>query len=153
MVVIIEQLKLMDMQRFLKDRWQEWARERGQPDAATGVGMCRFSSFFLEKVLGGSWRVAGGEQHYDWSAQRHTGTGGFFDGDAWRAHYWISDGKVILDLAAGQFGADEILVANASDSRYAANYLPHELKEHRVHVAQRVRSWVTMYKTQIPLSR
>lgn len=148
----VEKSRLVEIQRFLVDRWQEWALERGRPEAATGVGMCRFSSFFLEKVLAGRWRVAGGERHYDWAAQRYTGTGGFFDGDTWHAHYWVSDGEVIVDLAAGQFGADEILVADASDSRYAANYLPHELKEHRVHVAQRVRSWVTTYKSQFLFS-
>lgn len=120
---VVDRLRLEDIQRFLHSRWEAWALERGRPEAARGVGMCRFSSFFLATILGGPWHVEDGEQHYDWSSRSLIGTGGYFDGKVWNGHYWVTDGRLIVDLAAGQFGGESIQVAAASDERYAANYL------------------------------
>ena len=54
--------------------------------------------------------MAGGERVYCFKADQYVGNGGFFDGVVWRAHYWVTDGKRIVDLTANQFGAAPIVV-------------------------------------------
>lgn len=105
-------------------------------------GMCRYSALFvaeaLEEVTGNAWTIEGGDV---WLPKHPTG--GFKDskGD-WQGHYWTTDGNIIIDLAAKQFGDKEIVVAKDSDQRYCANYDESELNEHIKHVEDTVEDWL-----------
>ena len=127
--------KLIEIRRALEAGWSEhWAREakRGvaQPECVSGR-LCRITSFALAPLLGelygGRWRVAGGEA---WPEQG-LHSGGFLDSAGqWRGHYWLTCGDQLVDFTADQFGAEVIVVATTTDSRYCANYTPQELHEH-----------------------
>lgn len=126
----------------LEGYWAAWAIERKLPDAATGATMCRFTSAFLVLILGNEWWVTGGEPY---------GAGeraGFFDGSNWHAHYWITDGELIVDLTANQFGAPSIVVTTAEDLRYSENCSDGELSESLLHVQDRANEWAILFKDQ-----
>jgi hypothetical protein len=119
----------------LEGYWAAWAVERNRPDAASGATMCRFTSAFLVLVLGWQWEMSGGEPTYPGE------TAGFFDGEAWHAHYWVTDGERIVDLTANQFGQAPIIVTSTADERYSENCSEDELGEALYHVMQRARQW------------
>lgn len=132
-------VKLVALRPVLEAFWAQWAEERGMPAAATGASMCRFTSAFLSDVLGWEWKVEGGY------AQHPGEAAGFFDGVAWHGHYWVTDGRRVVDLTANQFGAEAILVTTVEDARYRANYSPAEVADALYYVEDRVEEWLGEY--------
>lgn len=136
--------QLIRLRKELVVFWKQWADERDMPTAATGASMCRFTSAFLSDVLGWNWRVQGGDPlHVNDEA-------GFFDGDTWHGHYWVSDGHRIVDLTANQFGAEEIVVTTVRDPRYRANFTPAEIANALYEVEHRVADWLDTYYAAHP---
>lgn len=136
--------RLVHLRTELKGFWQQWADEKKLPFAANGKTMCRFTSAFLSDVLGWEWRVAGGDPTYKGDKA------GFFDGDTWQGHYWVTNGRQIIDLTANQFGAEEIVVTTVDDPRYRANYTPMELDNAMCEVEDRVDEWLGEYYAAYP---
>jgi hypothetical protein len=126
----------------LEGYWSAWAVERNRPDAASGATMCRFTAAFLVLVLGWRWRVVGGAPNYPGEPT------GFFDGKAWHAHYWVTDGERIVDLTANQFGAVPLIVTSADDERYRENYSYEELADALHHVRSRAQQWAEEFAAQ-----
>jgi hypothetical protein len=137
--------QLTAMRAYLAQCWSDWAQETGKSEAASGKNMCRFTSSFLVAVLGAPWRVAGGGCRYDDRSDDVVSVGGFYDGRAWQAHYWVTDGERIVDLTASQFGAEDVLVTSADDPRYDANYLPQECRAALNGVQARAGQWAADY--------
>ncbi len=97
------------------------------PEAAgvpASAGMCGRSSLTLKHVLnrdfdiGASW--ASGTPP---SGDRHGATGaGFLWLDKWVGHAWVeTEGGLIIDITADQFGGAPVIVTPAHDPRYRAN--------------------------------
>src|SRR5690606_4098612 len=124
---------------FLEPRWRSWKTER-IPWVLEGVArplsenMCRFSALFLAHVLerevGGTWHVDGGCSEppdradlLDVDPERAPGGMADIEG-GWRGHYWVVDDgwSTILDITADQFGWPPVLITDAEDRRYRANY-------------------------------
>lgn len=127
--------RLTVLRSALEGFWADWALERAHPTAATGATMCRFTSAFLAMELDGPWRIAGGE-----SGRQDGDEAGFFDGENWHAHYWVTDGLQIVDLTANQFGAEPI-ITTVDDLRYVENYTRVEIEDALQHVADSVDQW------------
>jgi hypothetical protein len=124
----------------LVPHWTEWAQRKNRPEAADGKGLCRYTAVALSKILGKEWKVAGGE------ALVHGHPGGFFDGLEWHGHYWVTNGRHILDITANQFGAPDVIVTEAGDVRYHKNYTQEELSEHIVHVRVQAIRWARTFQ-------
>jgi hypothetical protein len=135
---LLSRLKLL--RGALVGYWAAWAEEKGRPDAASGSTMCRFTAVFLVRVLGWPWRIEGGEPFAPGDAS------GFFDGTGWQAHYWVADGKRIVDLTAHQFGASPIVITTVGDPRYSENYSEEELEAAVHHVTVRARHWAADFQ-------
>lgn len=133
--------RLTILRAQLVDHWAAYAIERHKPWTADGSSMCKFTSAFLELVLGQPWRYTGGESRYDHEENEFFDLAGFFDGKRWESHNWVTDGKRIVDLTAHQFGADDIIITSASDPRYRENFSRQELREGKKHVINRARQW------------
>lgn len=136
------QNQLVLTRKALEGYWSAWAVERNRPEAASGATMCRFTAAFLVLVLGWRWTVEGGEPNYPGESA------GFFDGKAWHAHYWVTDGERIVDLTANQFGAAPIIVTSAADERYQENYSYDELADALHHVKTRAQQWAVDFAAQ-----
>lgn len=118
---------------------------------AVSHGMCRISATSLLPIVRGefpegTWKVSGGHPsvayvRYDSRERRQFlrafdgMDGGIWDrlNGQWDGHYWIEgeiggDG-VIVDLAADQFGWDEVVVTGPDDVRYRANYTAETVKK------------------------
>lgn len=141
---------LTEVRRFLIPKWKEKQQEIADKKQTSMDSlfksdddqMCRFTSLFLAKFLmanaGGKWRVAGGDV---WEGR--FSTGGYLGNDGnWHGHYWVTNGKTIIDITTEQFGGQKIHIVKASDERYADNYTKSELKEHMSHVKGTVDLWM-----------
>lgn len=87
--------------------------------AGTCLFACVLLASLLEKFAGCTVRIRGGGD----------GVGGYFDGKAWRGHYWVeavdSQGlQWIADITADQFGAAPVVWERAQEC--AARYRPTE---------------------------
>lgn len=140
--------KLQPLREYLGHCWAAWAAEKNKPENADGKNMCRFTAAFLANVLGKPWRAVGGGCRYNFQGNSLLSVGGFFDGTNWQAHYWVTDGKRIVDLTANQFGAEPIIITSAKDPRYDANYWPSEVREALTHVRARARQWAAELELQ-----
>jgi hypothetical protein len=137
--------RLVHLRSVLKGHWQSWAEEKGWPFVANGATMCRFTAAFLSDVLGWEWRAAGGDPTYKGDKA------GFFDGETWHGHFWVTNGRQIIDLTANQFGAEEIVLTTVDDSRYRANYTQMELDNALYEVEDRVDEWLGAYYAAHPV--
>lgn len=136
--------KLVELRKVLQGLWARWGEEKGMAFVTNGATMCRFTSAFLSDVLGWEWRVAGGDPKY------RGDEAGFFDGQMWQGHYWVTNGQQIIDLTANQFGADEIVVTSMEDPRYRANFTPREVDNALCEVEDRVDEWLNEYYAAYP---
>jgi hypothetical protein len=106
--------------------------------------MCRYTAAFLAAEMKPRWRFTGGAQ--DWiDPVGFVGAGGYFDGRLWHPHHWVTDGELIIDLAAEQFGGAAIEVIGVDDPRYCANYMKQECADAVRGVAHGVKAWRQMY--------
>lgn len=137
---------LVPIREYLQECWKAWASEKNKPENADGKNMCRFTAAFLARLLGKPWRAVGGGCMYDFAGNRVISVGGFFDGETWQPHFWITDGKRIIDLTAHQFGAEPIVITTVDDPRYDANFIEPFVKEALSHVRARTRQWVREYE-------
>lgn len=131
---------------FLEERWVAWGRERDRPVTRDGEGMCRFTSAFLIAALGSHWQFSGGfPEYWDFESgamKPRASGGGYFDGEKWHAHHWVTNGRLIVDLTASQFGAERILVVPADDSRFRSTFVSrHEIQEALRDVKERATVW------------
>lgn len=148
-VPTLEELKRI--RTFLTQKWIEWGNERNRSVTKDGEGMCRFTSAFLLGLLGKGWRFAGGyPSDYHWGEQKMIDLPkGFFDGSQWHAHHWITNGKVIIDLTASQFGAEEIIVTPESDKRFGSTFMmPTEITDALRDVRDRAAVWLKEYRSR-----
>jgi hypothetical protein len=136
---------LLPIREYLEQCWSAWAQEMNKPENAGGKNMCRFTAAFLAAVLGAPWRAAGGGCLYELETEEVVSVGGFFDGAAWQAHYWVTDSARIVDLTAGQFGAEPILVTSTNDPRYDANFLERDCVQALAGVQARAQQWADDY--------
>lgn len=141
-----EKLKLA--RTALEGYWRDWSIERNRPAAATGFGMCRFSATFLANILDENWVVAGGEPLYP--TDDGVNQAGYFDGKSWHGHYWVTNGELIVDLAASQFGGDKVTVVPVHSPQYRENYSELELEEHLDHVSVRADAWANDFSKNFP---
>ncbi|KWU17753.1 hypothetical protein [Burkholderia cenocepacia] len=129
---------------FVRDRWADKAIALSKREMAQGVGMCRYTAAFLACQMKPRWRFAGGAQ--DWrDGTGLVGDGGYFDGSAWHPHHWVTDGELIVDLAATQFGGAAIEVVPVNDARYCGNYLRRDCVEAVRGVSQGLKEWNRLY--------
>lgn len=143
--------ELVAIRAFLSQQWIEWGHERNRSITTKGEGMCRFSSAFLLGYLGKGWQFVGGyPSEFHWGKQRMIDRPkGFFDGSQWHAHHWITNGKVIIDLTASQFGAEEIIVTPESDKRFGSTFMmPSEIKDALRDVRDRAALWLKEYRSR-----
>lgn len=124
-----DQDTLTTIRAFLEISWEKWKIERLRDlTVPLSTGMCRFSSIFLHPILedrtGRSWKMVGGET-------RDGDVGGMMDSNGeWQPHYWLTDGNMIVDVTADQFGHDPIILTDYADPRYRANLTSLELRWH-----------------------
>jgi hypothetical protein len=147
--------RLMPLWRAFHAEQERLARSIGRrwKDPHPAHGMCRLSSAMLADVMteatGRRWKVHGGDT---WNGD----VGGMLGQDGeWHAHYWIREGKTIVDITADQFGHDPVIVASSKDDRYKANYSRSELASHLANVRVTKARWVealgnTGVETSIP---
>jgi len=128
----------------LERHWSAWATEKNRPQAATGASMCRYTAVFLVHVLGWPWQVRGGDPYFEGHQA------GFFDGTRWQAHYWVTDGKRVVDLTADQFGAEALILTHVDDPRYGDDYSEEELSDALEHVTARAANWARDFALQNP---
>lgn len=146
----VDVLMLQRIRDYLISKWndRQIAIQQNKPlgeqedSLVEDRGMSRYSALFLaealEEVTGQSWIVEGGDV---WLPEYPSG--GFKDnGGNWNGHYWTTNGNIIVDLTAKQFGAKDIVVTVIDDSRYQANYDESELKDHLEHVERTVNGWL-----------
>lgn len=127
---------------FLKPLWAEYHQERGITPTTDDCSMCRYTAAFMAEILGGKWKVAGGADLQEVN-NPHIEPGGFLTPSGERfGHYWATNGTLIIDLAAEQFGADAVIVTGNDDPRYISNYTAEELAEHLNHVEEKVDEWL-----------
>lgn len=141
---------LVVMREFLVERWVDWGEARGRSyaDAASAVGMCRFTSAFLLKALGPGWRLGGGDPFVyrdgDWVYAPEAGGYRKPDGRV-EGHYWVVRGDLVVDLTASQFGGETIVLTDRSDRRYIDVMTPRASREALRDVSERARSWHGMW--------
>lgn len=132
---------------FLLPHWRERALLSLQAQTTLNTpcdtpdqGMCRFTVAYLQAVLqkhGVKLTIAGGSP---WLPKFPTG--GFFASDGkWYGHYWLTDGQYIYDIAASQFGADDVVITPVNDPRYQANFSKEELREHLLRIKKTLSAW------------
>lgn len=140
---------LKTIRSFLTTKWKEkheaFSKKSDRVFKTEDESLCRFTSAFLLEVLpeltGEKWEVEGGDK-----LNVYEPVGGFKDArDKWHGHYWVTNGKVIVDLTAKQFGDKDIIVTSANDKRYHENYTPEELKAHLADVEDTVMDWLDDY--------
>jgi hypothetical protein len=107
---------------FIEPIWHEWHRALGSHPAIASRHTCGRSSLFLVEALrhegvAALW-VSGVPRLSEQGPE--IGPYGFYAGDRWESHAWVSCDAWIVDITADQFGADPVVVARAGDSRYSA---------------------------------
>lgn len=122
-------------------------------ESVSDFKMCRYSallsSLIMNSLADSEWEIRGGSVWYPYFAK-----GGFFDGDEWHGHYWITNGIQIVDMAARQFGVHEgYIVTSADDSRYLENFDEDEIVEHMKNVEVTVNRWFRGLKNDGLLDR
>lgn len=134
--------------------WPGWLEELDEdqppPGSISSIGMCRVSSSIARRILAdeypeGDWKVVGGHPSVAYvnrsprEARRFLKSfdgvdGGMWDRSAsqWDGHYWVRGNlngeMLIVDLTADQYGWDPVVITDATDARYRANYTAAELK-------------------------
>lgn len=146
---------LAALRAFLTSRWIEWGQANHKPVTARGEGMCRFSAYFLKLALGNGWRFSGGVPDvFDWPSRKwidRPDGGGYFDGCAWQAHHWVTDGKTIIDMTASQFGERDIMIVPATDPRFHETIsTQRERAEAARDVETRARQWHKDWVATLP---
>jgi len=130
---IINDIDLIEVRKFLEEKWKEWRSTRNIPDEGA-KNMCKFSSVFLQEILGDDWDVVGGyadPTEFDPDVINNM-PGGFFDGKDYHGHMWIESGDALIDLTADQFGAASIIMTTyAASPQHIVNQVSElaELKE------------------------
>jgi hypothetical protein len=144
---------------FLEPHWAAWheAKKRrtagsnpADRDTPPSEGMCRFTAVFLAAVLpeelGGLWRIRGGSP---WPPLYPNG--GLADSQGtWHSHYWLQQGRFILDITADQFGHEPVVYTSSNDPRYRANYSARELRRHLAEARTTPAQWLTAYRSIRP---
>lgn len=136
--------QLQCLRDFLVSRWISWGSERGKPVTAAGKGMCRFTSAFLTLALGQDWKFSGGYPEVYLAGKGwvdNPNGGGFRLGQTWVAHHWVTNGTMIVDLTASQFGQPDILLVPVTDARFKATLQPYQVKEALRDVRDRANQW------------
>lgn len=136
--------QLEQLRTFLVSRWIAWGAQYGKPVTEKGEGMCRFTAVFLKLALGRGWQFSGGyPDMYDpvhgWIDNPKGG--GFQTASKWEAHHWVTNGKVIIDLTASQFGEAPILQVPVTDPRFRTTLRPYQVTEALRDVRGRATQW------------
>lgn len=150
-VVITEQAMtasqlLLEIRQFLVPKWIAWGQSHGKEVTERGEGMCRFTAAFLANALGRGWRFSGGtpdiyHPEQGWIDRPHGG--GFWTGSGWEAHHWVTNGALIVDLTASQFGAPQVLITPKTDPRFRETLQSIDIQEALRDVRDRARQWAT----------
>ncbi len=145
----VNEALLQEIRHFLVPLWREWGRSRQPRFSVTikGEGMCRFTSVFLADMLGPEWRLTCGTPIYSEETGELLEPGGFWDGQQWHEHCWVSNGRDVVDLTASQFGAPSILLESVLDKRWVANVTnPWQLEDLEAGVQHRVNYWLHLWE-------
>lgn len=154
---------LTETRAFLEPLWRGFKDERHpgwEERELLSFGMCRFTAAFLRPILEEAtdrkWSVIGGLSHFHpadegWDRTKgkpnsafdaEDGVGGILTIEGiWLDHYWLTDGATIIDLTADQAGWEPILVTDAKDERYLANWKASFVKAHLKDVSKRSGEW------------
>lgn len=148
--VSLDMVFLVRLRTFLVERWEERRVERGDaPGKTADTGMCRFTAYFLSQLLPqlgyGTWYFTGGDPYVIFPVPAKEEAGYRDIQGEWHAHYWITDGANIIDLACEQFGGPLIYWGKEDNDRYQENYSSEELREHIESIEERVESWLDMW--------
>lgn len=132
--------------------------------------MCRFAVAFLQPLLkqasGEDWTIKGGMSDfhlddYGWTKVgrpnsawgKEDGVGGMLTtAGVWKDHYWLSNGAVLVDITADQFGWDAVLISRADDERYLENWAKKSVIGHMDGVKLRSTNWRRDWLEQHPLA-
>lgn len=143
---------MVEISDFLPRRWashdawsqrqfREGLTSRYKPPSTLTSNMCKLSCAFMAAIIP-EFTVSAGDCWDDRS-------GGMLDIDGcWRAHFWLTHQRIIIDPTASQFGygaAGEILITSRDDPRYNANLPKHEvdnaMRNCRMARQQWLRAW------------
>jgi len=143
---------LCRLREFLVPRWIAWGSENNTVVTERGEGMCRFTAAFLSLALGRGWCLSGG---YPDLYRPETGWGdnpnggGFLVEGKWEAHHWVTNGRLIVDLTASQFGELPVLVVPVTDSRFRETLIfPSQRSEALRDVRKRAIGWHNEWKEE-----
>jgi hypothetical protein len=128
MITIAEDFPFLCRIREVLDTfWKSYDVKNGP----IGAGMCGITSVFLLKIIEDrgetGWELACGINELYHGEEISQQNLGFFDGRHWHSHIWLQKDDKILDLAASQFGASEI-ISGKIDSRYRGHIISGGLK-------------------------
>lgn len=141
--------QMTTIMKFLLEKLQEYHTARNNYPATLDENMCRYSSLFVAKCLGKGWHVAGGEDWEDFYT-RELSMGGVVLKDGRRkGHYWATNGGVIVDFAAAQFGFEAIRITHGNSPDYIPNYTKVELRGHLKYVRSTVNKWYLEYRDSL----
>jgi len=84
---------------------------------------------------------------------KEDGVGGMLTtAGVWKDHYWLSNGAVLVDITADQFGWDAVLISRADDERYLENWAKKSVIGHMDGVKLRSTNWRRDWLEQHPLA-
>lgn len=142
--------ELTQIRKFLIPHWVAWGNSSEKIVTEKGEGMCRFTAAFLARVLGKGWKFDGGypdvfdPRSLQW-VYCVDGGGYKLPSGTWEAHYWATDGKVIVDLTASQFGEQDVVIVPISDARYKSTMTAFLRKESMKDVRYRANQWADLW--------
>lgn len=125
----------------IKNKFYKMAKQKNPNNPTPDYKMCRYGALFLSEILkektNDLWYVEGGST---WPPFYKTGGFKTKEGE-WKGHYWATNGSIIVDIAAKQFGEEEVIITSRDDSRYESNYTKKELKRDLSFVKDTVKEW------------
>ena len=125
----------------IKNKFYKMAKQKNPSNPTPDYKMCRYGALFLAEALkektNDLWHVEGGST---WPPFYKTGGFKTKKGE-WKGHYWATNGTIIIDIAAKQFGEEEVIITDKKDSRYEEKYTKKELNRDLYFVKDTIKEW------------